>query len=236
LWALKFLGLPALSWPEDKAIPLSVESQGTIFRVGRRPNPWQPPDWSLAGSDGTFGNRFDDPDGTYRVLYASSQRLGCYLETLARFRVDLTLYAELSEIEGEDDFTPLGQVPLAWAKPRMLGLAGHDGKFADLYGSDWIGLLRRDLAADCLEFGITELDASVLQGSTARALTQRASRLVFRNAFDGIYYRSKYGHDIRNWALFEPFKLSPKHSRPINFADPEFLRALAIHHLEIGSR
>src|SRR5260370_35420693 len=114
LWALKFLGLSALSWPEDKAIPLSVESQGTIFRVGRRPNPWQPPDWSLAGSDGTFGNRFDDPDGTYRVLYASSQRLGCYLETLARFRVDLTLYAELSEIRGEDAFTPLGRVPLAW--------------------------------------------------------------------------------------------------------------------------
>ena len=49
------------------------------------------------------------------MLYASSQRLGCYLETLARFRVDLTLYAELSEIEGEDDFTPLGRVPLAWA-------------------------------------------------------------------------------------------------------------------------
>jgi hypothetical protein len=54
------------------------------------------------------------------VLYASSQRLGCYLETLARFRVDLTLYAELSEIEGEDDFTPLGHVPLAWASPLLL--------------------------------------------------------------------------------------------------------------------
>jgi hypothetical protein len=104
------------------------------------------------------------------VLYASSQRLGCYLETLARFRVDLTLYAELSEIDGEDDFTPLGRVPIAWAKPRMLGSAEHDGKYADLYGSDWIGLLRRGLAADCLELGITELDASVLQGSIARAL------------------------------------------------------------------
>ena len=170
------------------------------------------------------------------MLYASSQRLGCYLETLARFRVDLTLYAELSEIEGEDDFTPLGHVPLAWARPRMLGSAEHVGKYADLYGSDWIGLLRRDLAADCLALGIGELDASVLQGSTARALTQRAARLVFRNAFDGIYCRSKYGHDIQNWALFEPFKLFPKHSKPINLADPELLRALAIHHLEIGSR
>jgi hypothetical protein len=49
------------------------------------------------------------------VLYASSQRLGCYLETLARFRVDLKLYAELSEIEGEDDFTP------SWSRAARLG-------------------------------------------------------------------------------------------------------------------
>jgi hypothetical protein len=115
--------------------------------------------------------------------------------------VDLTLYAELSEIEGEDDFTPLGHVPLAWARPRMLGSAEHGGEYADLYGSDWIGLLRRDLAADCLALGIGELDASVLQGSTARALTQRAARLVFRNAFDGIYYRSKVS--VRATHLFQ---------------------------------
>jgi hypothetical protein len=45
-----------------------------------------PPDWASAEPDGTFGNRFDDPDATYRVLYASSQRLGCFVETLARFQ------------------------------------------------------------------------------------------------------------------------------------------------------
>jgi hypothetical protein len=43
-------------------------------------------------------------------------------------------------------------------------------------------------------------------------------------------------HDIQNGALFEPFKLFPKHPRPINLADPELLRVLAIHHLEIDSR
>jgi predicted ATPase len=32
-------------------------------------------DWSRVHSDGTFGNRFDDPTGYYRVLYASSQRV-----------------------------------------------------------------------------------------------------------------------------------------------------------------
>jgi hypothetical protein len=35
-------------------------------RIGRRPDPWQYPDWSRLNPDGTFGNRFDDPDGEYR--------------------------------------------------------------------------------------------------------------------------------------------------------------------------
>ena len=71
-----------------------MKAPGVIYRLGRKPDPWAPPDWALAGPDGTFGNRFDDPDATYRVLYASSQRLGCFVETLARFRIDPTLLAE----------------------------------------------------------------------------------------------------------------------------------------------
>jgi hypothetical protein len=88
-----------------------------------------------------------------------------------------------------------------------------------------------------MELGIRELDASILERSAPRALTQRASRLVFRRRFDGIlHYHSKYGHDIWNWALFEPFKLSPKEAEAIDLADPELLRALAIHRLQIGTR
>ena len=81
---------------------------GVIYRLGRKPDPWSVPDWASAGPDGTFGNRFDDPEGMYRVLYASSQRLGCFLETLARFRVDVKLIRpvyiiadELQQKEGE---------------------------------------------------------------------------------------------------------------------------------------
>ena len=65
---------------------------GPVFRLGRRPDAWQPPDWFLAQSDGTFGNRFDDPDGYYRVLYASSQRLACYIWSARLF-----LYQRKSE-------------------------------------------------------------------------------------------------------------------------------------------
>ena len=88
-----------------------MKAPGVIYRLGRKPDPWAAPDWASAGPDGTFGNRFDDPDATYRVLYASSQRLGCFVETLARFRIDPTLLSELAQIEGADDYCPLGEVP-----------------------------------------------------------------------------------------------------------------------------
>src|SRR5437016_4371100 len=126
---------------------------GPIYRLGRYPDPWAPPDWSNAQPDGTFGNRFDDPTAYYRVLYASSQRLSCFLETLARFRPDLALLAELQHIAGENDFFPLSQVPKAWCKSRVLGTGMTSGNYADLYAAQWVAHLRSVLAAECLKLG-----------------------------------------------------------------------------------
>ena len=54
-----------------------------VYRLGRQPDPWAWPDWRYAGPDGTFGNRFGDPQCVYRVLYASTHRLATFLECLA---------------------------------------------------------------------------------------------------------------------------------------------------------
>src|SRR5205809_7066660 len=107
----------------------SVEPDGPLYRLGRRPDPWARPDWSYAGPDGTFGNRYDDPEASYRVLYASSQRIGTFLETLARFRPDLEVLAELDLIEGEDE--PRPAVPRSWLDNRRLGEATVAGRFVD---------------------------------------------------------------------------------------------------------
>lgn len=205
---------------------------GLICRLGRKPNPWSVPDWATAGPDGTFGNRFDDPEGMYRVLYASSQRLGCFLETLGRFRVDAKLLRELAEIEGENDFCPLGEVPLEWTDKRMMGVATASGEYADICSSDWISRLRIFLAGHLERFGVDDLDASVLQMTAPRALTQLASRAVFSEGLAGIYYRSKYGHDIENWALFEQFQIDVKGSEPIRADDPDLQHALQLHGLK----
>jgi hypothetical protein len=205
---------------------------GLIYRLGRKPDPWSVPDWAAAGPDGTFGNRFDDSEGIYRVLYASSQRLGCFLETLGRFRVDPKLLAELAEIEGKDDYGPLGEVPLEWVEKRMMGVATASGEYADICSSEWISRLRTVLAGHLKGFGLDDLDASALQMTAPRGFTQLVSRAVFSEEFAGIYYRSKYGHDLENWALFEPFQVRVKNSQSIRADDPDLQQALRLHRLK----
>lgn len=200
-----------------------------MFRLGRRPDPWEPPDWSRAHSDGTFGNRFDDPTGYYRVLYAASQRISCFVETLARFRPDLALIAELQEIEGEDDYIPVGSIPKDWCDVRVMGECRADGRYADIYAAGWVSYLREKLASDCLAMGIKDLDVSVLQQGEPRRLTQLASIKVNQAHFDGIYYRSRYGHDLENWALFEPFQIDSR-DKPVAIRpdDADLAKACAI--------
>ena len=205
-----------------------------IYRIGRKPDPWQAPDWSRANPDNTFGNRFDDPHGFYRVIYASTQRLSCFLETLARFRPDLTLIAELREIEGDDDFWPLGVVPREWCDDRLLGTASAIGEYADVYASNWVAFLRKELARDVVRLGLTEVDAGILQRDTPRRLTQMASAKVYERGFAGIYYRSRHGHDLENWALFEPFLIDPLRSEGISIDDPNLLQALTMLGVEMS--
>jgi hypothetical protein len=205
-----------------------------VHRIGRRPDPWQYPDWSRANPDRTFGNRFDDPDGEYRVLYASSARLGCFLETLARYRPDLTLYAELQEITGENDFIPPGTVPREWLQRSVIGSANAHGRFADVGASEWIEKLRRTLAPLLISLGTPDFDASVLQRTGPRILTQNVSGVVYREGFDGIRYLSKYGHDLENWALFEPANLTSVHHEEIRPDMPDFREALRLFHLVVG--
>ena len=206
----------------------------TIFRIARKTDPCLPPDWSRANPEATFGNRFDDPEGYYRVIYASSQKLSCFLETLSRFRADLSLLTELNEIEGENDFFPIGMVPRVWCDERLLGFAHADGDYADICASGWILLLRHRLAGECLRLGLSDLDASVLQRHAPRRITQLASLEVRRRNFDGVYYPSRFGHDLENWALFEPFRISQTNSVAIASDDPAFVAALQMLALRVA--
>ena len=146
-------------------------------------------------------------------------------------RVDPKLLAGLAQIEGEDDYCPIGEVPLEWVEKRITGVATAGGEYADICSSEWISRLRDMMAGHLERFGLDDLDASVLQMTAPRSLTQLVSRVVFDEGLAGIYYRSKYGHDVENWALFEPLQIKMKDSELIRPDDPDLQRAFGLHGL-----
>lgn len=221
-----------------------VRPEGPLYRVARAPDPWAWPDWSYAGTDGTFGNRFDDPDGSYRVLYASSSRVGALLETLARFRPDLAVIAGLREMEGPVADASWGVLPSRWLAGRVLGEARVDGAFVDVSAAESLSTIRNQLAASAIRHGLDEIDAAAVRVHTPRRFTQELSRLVYEwheqeGGCAGIRYGSRLGDGFVNWAIFEPagdegVGLNVESVGGIGREDPELARALELLNLRLG--
>jgi hypothetical protein len=222
---------------------------GNLHRVSRGPDAWAWPPWAYAGEDGTFGNRFDDPAREYRVLYATSQRAGAFVETLARYRTDPALVAEYEEmaIEPEDaDRYPTigpGVVPADWCSARTIGTARHDGPFADIAHSSSLAELRTALASRLVHYGLDDLDAGDVRRRVPRAFTQEISRYVFERGVTeegepllGIRYLSRLGDDIENWAIFEGTDPYDKVSEEIARDDPDLVEALRTLDLVLAER
>jgi hypothetical protein len=188
-----------------------LKSSGVSYRLGRVPDPWAVPDWALAGADGQFGNRFDDPDATYRVLYASSQRLGCFLETLARFRIDPKWRQSWRQSREKTITSLLGKCLWNSSTSEYWELPG--GEYADICSSEWTSRLRKSLATHLSRFGVEDIDASVLQKTAPRTLTQCVSRIVSYAGFSRIYYLSKYGHDTRELGFVRALSNQRERSR-----------------------
>jgi hypothetical protein len=216
--------------------------ESLLYRIARGTQPWEYPDWKRAGTDSssgthTFGNRFDDPHAEYRVLYASSQLVCCYVEVLARYRPDYTLLAELEAMDGDNDYQQIGIVPNEWFENRFIGTAEVEGNYADLYSPEWVSHLRSRLRPLCIQLELEDFDVSVLVQATKRIVTQRASSIVYDlGAFAGIYYASRHGLGFENWALFE-FKAiirSLVTVQQVSKNDLELQQALNILHLAIA--
>lgn len=215
-----------------------------LYRIGRRPDPWSWPDWIYAGDDGTFDNRYDDPRGEYRVLYASSQRLGPFLETLARFRPDPTIAS--AEIAGDprDDRFPTavpGAVPAGWLDHRLLGTANCDAAFADIGHARSLAHLREALAPVVVRLGLAEVDAAAIRAHVPRAFTQEISRHVYEcttaegdRAFQGVRYLSRLGDDVTNWAICEPAAIDFLDAEQLRLDDPDLSRAIELFGLVVS--
>lgn len=220
------------------------QPSGPVHRLGRAGSVWAWRDWAYAGEDGTFGNRFDDAAGTFRVHYASSQRLGALLETLARFRPDPhVIAATITESEQDAGYqsTAAGLVSARWLADSAVSEATLDGVFVDIGHSATLVHLRAIMASRLLHFDLDDVDGAAIRLHVPRAFTQEASSHLYDLAaedgsrrFDGIAYRSRLGDDLENWAIWEPAdSLTPAAEQPIDRDDPDLARALALFGLEL---
>ena len=79
------------------SLVLSV-NQGTVWRVGFRPEPWAWSDWKHATDEGRFNGRWDDINGQFRTVYADQSLFACLIEVLAKYRRDTHLADTLKDI------------------------------------------------------------------------------------------------------------------------------------------
>lgn len=179
---------------------MSTTLAGDLHRIAPSPTPW------VAYRGTKFEQRFDDPERKYFVLYASSRRLGCFVECLAYSRIDPNKpgFKELQDKFGNS--FPEGIVPQSWFLGRFIQSATLAGTFAYVASSGWIARLLK-VFPENLRHGLTYpwVDQSTIYHDKFRAVTQWISRTVFESTenFAGVYYSSKHGSDFSNWAIFE---------------------------------
>lgn len=190
--------------PALKVGPPPVE---VVHRVGYGPDPWRWTPWHF----GPFTGRWDDPDDTYRVVYAGASAYACYLEVLARFREDPTVTAGMGAIAGDaqDGAYPTigpGVVPASWFGPRLLACAVLAGNYVDVQHVDSIASLRPPFLGLALSLGFPDLDGAAIRSSEPRLLTQRVSRALYLDSNhrpDGVLFESRHGNDLALFAIFE---------------------------------
>lgn len=222
----------------------TIEPPPLAFRLARSPEPWAWPDWAHRGK-GRPANRWDDTEKIYRVLYASTRRVGAFLETLARFRPDpevLSEIARLDDVEGDpaDDGRMTGTQLADWAAERSIGQARLKGQYVAIGRSDALKVINRRLADRLSDYHLTELDGASIRASAPVGLTQEISRLVYEctdangdREFEGIRYLSRLGDDVENWAIFEPCEFEIVNQSPIELEDPDLRSALSLLNIEV---
>jgi hypothetical protein len=169
-------------------------------------------------------NRFDDPEGEFRVRYLASTLRGCCVELLARWQDDQVAENHLAEVEGLDEFDDLDLPDPAkiqgvrdWAVKQKVVRCMVDNRelLIDIDSSELLvdldkhALVRKALEESPLgsETRRAHLDHAVIRltGRVGRPITQAVSRAV-REMYPlvrGLAYWSRIDDNERCWAVYQ---------------------------------
>ena len=212
--------------------PSFVQAPDAIYRLARssqltRFSTISPTDAQLSGA----GNRFDVPGGG--VIYAATERVACYAETLARFRPTPAMI-ELAAQDEDTSRMVLGGIPQAWRLDRVMGtfkLEEGALPFLDLQQPETHEWLSQEMRSTLIGLGYDQpLDLADVCGRDrllSRAIAEFAYTLVDPDEdfmLSGIRYTSRLNSDWECWAVFEGAPLELVDRRPIELHDPDLRR------------
>lgn len=199
--------------------------------------------------DGCAVDRFDDPDGGYRVRYLATSPRGAMLEVLDHFRANDEAEATLAATEGVEGLDileeePAGSVPERWlsaqrfARGVLPGLSSAQAKFADVNNAALLAALNttarvqaalnRPIAINALG-DARRLDEGTIRlvGDLGRPITQGVSREVYEAEYPGIAFKCRHDDDEQCWAIFDDrIHTKFEDEAALDNTNPEHLAAL----------
>jgi hypothetical protein len=187
----------------------------TVWRVGFEPDPWAWTPWSYATDSGLFDGRWDDQWGNFRTLYTAESLLGCFLELLAKLRPDDALEAELAAIEDPDRHCEVfpdssGTIGYDWCAGRRYGRAVQTGRYCFITHSRSVAAVAAGHVLDRLGIARRDVDTALLKNAGRRTATRTVASWLYdlrdeqrQPLVDGVTFLSRYGDDLRMWAIFE---------------------------------
>lgn len=215
-----------LSAPAIRAVRELPSPGRTLYRLGHGPEPRAWPPWEVSGR-----NRFDDPDGRFRVLYAAERRRCCFAEALAPFRPELPALGAAPP----GVLPPPQPLPAGWLASRRLGRLrlAPGQRFLDLRTIETREVLRTLLAPLVLGVGMGDLDGAAVR-SAERRLTRAIAGWAAARGFHGITYTSRLDDHWTCWALFEGAAIVPLGPpAPLRRGDPDLLATAALFQLTL---
>lgn len=220
--------------------PATLECPRTVWRIASSGRGESFSRISAIAADTPGGNRFDVPGGG--TLYACTDPLGCYYETLSRFRVTMpgrNNPAAQAAARDSDLMLP-GQIPRGWRETRSKYeiLLEEPLPFVDVEHEGTRAFLANEIPETLDRCGAPELDISDIRGQN-RALTRAIAHWAYLQTNDqgefeysGIRYQSR--HDSSEcWAIFDGTPLRTIRQEPIELDDADLVRASDLWGLRI---
>jgi hypothetical protein len=207
-----------------------VAAPGELWRIATTDNDLRFAEIDPITAAGPGGNRYDVPGGG--VLYASSVVRGCFAETLARYRVDLSSPVAIAAAK-DTGFMPPGNLAASWREDRRKFTIGVIDAlpFVDIEHEHTRSAMERELPLVLARFDLDHLDVPTVRGADRR-LTRALAEWSYtrtdeqgRPLYSGIRYMSKHGN-YECWAIFAGTKVELCAAESIEKCDID-LRAVA---------